>query len=235
MANFGEMSWDDDNTGKKSSSDIYMRLEQGINPVRILTKPYKYMVYFYGADDKGKGGSRVIACEDTTKDPIAALGIKPKVRFLMGIIDRKTQTYKILDAAYSVFKDINNLSNSAKWGKPTQYDINIKVDKNGAPSDYYAVIPDPKEPLSEADRAILAQVDENDLRERSAPLTPERMTELMEMIDKRKNEKSNPTVSTVTADKTPEVVSQTVSEIEVKKKVNDSDIDFPAFDDDDDD
>jgi hypothetical protein len=224
MSDFGEASWEEKDSS--SNKDIYMRLEQGDNFVRILTKPYKYSVYFYGADEKGKGGSRIIACEEGSKDPIKALGIKPKIRFLMGVIDRKTNTYKILDTAYSVYKSLKNFSNSAKWGNPTEYDINIKVDKNGAPSDYYSVLPDPKEPLSEADRKILSSVNIEDLQIRSAPLTPERMVELMEIIDRKKGEKSSP----VAAVKQPEVVAQRVTKEEVENRVASSDIDFPSFD-----
>lgn len=221
MSDFGASTWGvSDNSGK--SSDSYMRLEQGDNFVRILTRPYKYAMYFYGADNKGKGGSRIIACEDASKDPIKALGLKPKIRFLMGVIDRKTKTYKILDAAYSVYKDIQNLSTSKKWGNPTEYDINIKVDKNGAPSDYYSVIPDPKEPLSEADRELLECVNEKDLIERAAPFTAKRMIELMEIIDRKKEK--------ISVEKKVDIVAQNVTKEDVERQVADSDIDFPSFD-----
>jgi hypothetical protein len=227
MSDFGESSWEEKDSS--SGKDIYMRLEQGDNFVRILTQPYKYSVYFYGADEKGKGGSRIIACEDGSKDPIKALGIKPKIRFLMGVIDRKTNSYKILDTAYSVYKSLKNFSGSPKWGNPTGYDINIKVDKNGAPSDYYSVLPDPKEPLSEADRKFLDCINLEDLKKRTEPLPVERMIELMEIIDRKRSSSGSPN-KTNHVEKQPEVVAQKVTREEVEKQVDSSDIDFPSFD-----
>ena len=57
---FGEVSWNDDVFGgsenKKNSKDLWLRLEEGSNEMRLVTQPFQYLVHKYKKeDDKGYG------------------------------------------------------------------------------------------------------------------------------------------------------------------------------------
>jgi hypothetical protein len=102
---------------------------------------------------------------------------------LLGVISRKTGTYKILDISYAVFSQIRKYArNTARWGDPTKYDVDIVVDKNGGPTGYYSVQAVSKEPLSAADNAIKDGVDLDELKRRVTPPTPEQVLKRLEYI-----------------------------------------------------
>ena len=62
MTTFGEVSWNDDvfggNEGKKNtnSKDLFLRLEEGSNEMRLVTQPFQYLVHKYKKEgDSGFG------------------------------------------------------------------------------------------------------------------------------------------------------------------------------------
>lgn len=189
MANnkFGMTSWDEveirTNKSNVSNKDRYMRLQPGSNVVRIVTKPFQYLVHRYKANPKDPGfGERVLSSLYHGFDPLVEKGMKPKMRWYLGVIDRKTQSYKLLDVSVSVFKSIQELARDEDWGDPSQYDVDIKVDKQGGPSAYYSVIAKPKKPLSPSDLEIKQQVDLEFLKKLCTPPTPEEMQKKIDAI-----------------------------------------------------
>lgn len=225
MANkrFGMTSWDDVEIKQPqkqgSYKDTFLALEDGDNIVRLLTKPFEFLVHKYKAHEKDPGfGSRVLSSaplygEDS--DPLISKGLKPKRRWLVGVVDRKTQSYKILDLSVSVFKSIQELVRDEDWGDPKQYDINIKVDRNGGATGYYTVIPRSKKPLSAADLELSNQVDLDDLKRRTTPPSPEEMLKKIEAIH-AKSDHSGPFGGEAKAAKPADD--------------DDDDMDFPAVD-----
>lgn len=215
-AKYGLTNWDEVEVKQQSGQrkDLYMRLQDKNNVVRMITKPHEYTVHRYktNPDDPGYG-ERVMSSLYYGRDPLIEKGLKPKRRWLVGIIDRRTQSYKILDMSVSVFKSIQELVRDEDWGDPTQYDIDIKVDKNGGPTGYYTVIPKAKKPLSAADLDIKSQVDLDDLKRRCTPPTPEQVEELIKAIDAKSanNKKSGAGQATAEED-------------------DEDDVDFPAVD-----
>jgi hypothetical protein len=187
MENFGLTDWDDVEikTGNRTQTKAeYMRLKEGDNVIRLLTKPHEFKVHSYKAhpDDPGFG-KRILSSIYHGSDPLIDAGSKPKRRWLLGIIDRSTQSYKLLDISVTVFKAIQGLVRDEDWGEPTQYDINIKVDKNGGATGYYSVIPKSKKPLSAADIEIKEKIDLEDIKRRCTPPTPEKVLELMNDVN----------------------------------------------------
>lgn len=174
-ASFGEISWSDDIFGtdkKESSKDLFLRLSEGSNEVRLLTNPYQYLHHRYKREGDPGFGVKVQCSSPTGSCPLCSAGDKPKTRWLFGVIDRKTQSYKVLDVSYAVFSDVRKLArNTARWGDPTKYDIDIIVDKKGGATGYYSVQPISKEPLSAADQAIKDNIDFEDLKRRVTPPT----------------------------------------------------------------
>lgn len=200
MANvkFGLTSWDEVELKQPSnfqkSKDLYMRLENGNNIIRCVTRPHQYEVHnFKEEGDTGFGDK--IMCSSFHKEspcPVCALGDKPKRRWLVGVIDRKTQTYKILDMSVSVFKAIQELSRDDDYGNPEKYDIDIKVDKQGGATGYYTVIPKPPKALTATDIDIKNKVDLEDLMKKCTPPTPEKAQERLDAVRAKKSGKPTP-------------------------------------------
>lgn len=188
-ANYGLTNWEDVEIKQPQANkqkELYMKLEDGQNKIRILTKPHQYLVHHYKTNEKDPGfGVRILSSIHHGSDPLIDRGLKPRRRWLVGIIDRKTDSYKILDMSVSVFKSIQNLTRNEDWGDPSQYDITINVDKNGGPNGYYTVIPNSKKPLSAADIEIKQQIDLEDLKRRCTPPTPEQVEERVRAVDEK--------------------------------------------------
>lgn len=226
---FGEISWQDDvfaGSEKKNSKDLFLRLDEGSNEVRLITQPFQYLVHKYKKEgDKGYG-QKVMCSAIHGSCPLCSAGDKAKPRWLLGVISRKTQSFKILDVSYSVFSQIRKLAkNTQRWGDPSKYDIDIIVDKNGGATGYYTVQPISKEPLSAADQQIKDSVDFDDLKRRVTPLTPDLV---QKRIDKINGEGSTPVVvapTPATATPAPKAATKTA-----QVNMEEDDESFPAYD-----
>ncbi len=228
MTTFGEINWNDDvfggsdNKRNTNSKDLFLRLDEGSNELRLITQPFQYLVHKYKKDDKDKFGQKVSCSAIHGSCPLCAMGDKAKPRWLLGVISRKTGTYKILDISFAVFSQIRKLANNAKhWGDPTKYDIDIVVDKNGGATGYYSVQGLPKEPLSAADQKIKDDVDLDDLKRRVTPPTVEMVQKRLDKINGVTNSAPAATNNSTKVAKAP-AVSMTDDE-----DLGDS---FPAYD-----
>lgn len=215
--NYGLTEWEnvEIKTGNKqeNAKDLFLRLQQGSNIVRVVTKPHEYLSHRYKTRESDPGyGEKVLSSLANGRDPLFDKGMKPKKRWLVGVIDRKTQSYKILDMSVSVFKGIQELVKDEDWGDPSQYDIDIKVDKQGGATGYYTVMPKQPKPLSAADLDIKSQVDLEDLKRRCTPPTPEQMEERIASIDAKSNANRGGEAQTKTS----------------TSNDDDDDVDFPA-------
>jgi len=197
---YGMVSWDEVETQtvspNQSRRDLFMRLDAGSNTIRILTKPHEYLMHRYKTDPNDPGyGERVLSSIYHGSDPLMERGFKPKRRWLIGIIDRSTQSYKILDLGVSIFKGIQALTRDEDWGDPSQYDVDIKVDKKGGPTGYYTVTPKQPKPLTPADLEIKSQADLEELKRKCTPPTVEQVNERIAAIDAKSKSRSG-TVAT---------------------------------------
>lgn len=187
MSKHGEMSWTDTTVdgSKKSGKDSFLRLNQGSNVVRLLTLPHAYYQHKHIIPGGKKYGYRINCAdpEHRTTCPVCKAGSdKAKRRWFLGVIDRKTNTYKILDIGFAVFKAVQLLAKDDDWGDPSRYDIDIVVDPNGGPANYYAVVAKPPKPLSAADLLIKEENTSEVLDRRAAPPTPEKVQEKLDAI-----------------------------------------------------
>jgi hypothetical protein len=217
MTTFGEISWNDDvfagDKKQTNSKDLFIRLDEGSNEMRIVTQPFQYLVHKYKKEDDKGFGQKVHCSMMHGSCPLCATGDKAKARWLLGVISRKTGTYKILDISFAVFGQIRKYARATRWGDPTKYDIDIIVDKNGGATGYYSVQAIPKEPLSAEDQKVRdTQVDLDDLKRRVTPPSAE--------VVQKRIDKINGVVSAdapVSADKkasaktAPKAVTATVS------------------------
>jgi len=189
MTTFGEIGWNDDVFGgdtKKNtnSKDLFLRLEEGSNEMRLITQPFQYLVHKYKKEGDPGYGQKVLCSSIHGSCPLCEMGDKAKPRWLLGVISRKGGAYKILDVSYAVFSQIRKLArNTQRWGDPTKYDIDIIVDKNGGATGYYSVQPISKEPLSAAEQQIKDNVDFDDLKRRVTPPTADLVQKRMDKIN----------------------------------------------------
>lgn len=188
MSTFGEVSWNDDvfpgdNKKQTNSKDLFLRLNEGPNEIRILTQPHQYLVHKYKKEGDPGFGQKVQCSAIHGSCPLCADGDKAKPRWLLGVITRKDNTYKILDISFAVFSQIRKLNKNPKFGDPTKYDINIEVDKNGGATGYYSVQAYSKEALSATDQVIKDSIDFDDLKRRVTPPTPEKVQARLDKIN----------------------------------------------------
>lgn len=190
---FGEVSYNDDSYGndnnknRTNNKDLFLRLSEGSNELRLVTSPFQYLVHKYKKDaNNPRDFGQKVYCSHMHggECPLCKTGDKAKARWFYGVIDRKTGTYKILDVSFAVFSQIKKLAkNTQRWGDPTKYDIDIIVDKNGGATGYYSVQPLPKEALSAGDQAIKDSADLDDLKRRCTPPTPEQVQKRLDKIN----------------------------------------------------
>ena len=223
---FGATSWDIDtgtsNFKKDNNKDLYLRLDQGSNIVRILTRPHEYAVHQFKIEGQPGFGNRVMASgfHDGRDYLVETYGSKPKRRWLVGVIDRKTGMYKLLDISKSVFDGIRSLVRDIDYGDTQLYDIDIKVDKQGGATGYYKIVPKPAKPLSAADLEIKQNIDLDDLKRRCTPPTYEaQKARVLSIIAKTKGSADPVTTS---------VVSQQTSAPTLPSDDEEDSFDFPA-------
>jgi hypothetical protein len=188
MTTFGEVSWTDDvfggdNKKTTNSKDLFLRLDEGPNEMRLVTQPFQYLVHKYKKDGDTGFGQKVQCSAIHGSCPLCATGDKAKPRWLLGVISRKTNSYKILDISFAVFSQIRKYAKNPKFGDPTKYDFNIEVDKNGGATGYYSAQALPKEPLSASDQVIKDNADLDDLKRRVTPPTAETVQKRIDRIN----------------------------------------------------
>lgn len=119
----------------------YMKLQQGDNRFRILSKPIIGWL-----DWKDKVPYR-FAMDSRPEKPLGKNPIRHFWAFL--VFDYADQAVKILEITQStVQKAIADLNKDAEWGAPYEYDIKI-VRKGQDLKTEYSVIPSSKKELSE--------------------------------------------------------------------------------------
>src|SRR5579885_2269990 len=131
----GEVNWDTvgNRSGKsEGGKDEWMRLEDGINTVRIVTNPHQYLVHksVKPVGDKGYGQRVLCAIDDC---PLCKMGHQATTRWYVGIIDRKSNSYKVLDVGGSVVFKLKSLNKNPRWNDPKRYDIDIVKDSKADP------------------------------------------------------------------------------------------------------
>lgn len=187
---FGLSSYDDyefNNRPKNNNKDLWLRLQTGANPLRIVTDPFLYMVHKYKEEGDKGFGDKINCSKYHGKCPLCEMGLKASPRWYVGVIDRRTNTYKILDMSSAIYKDLQIYARKEAWGNPMSYEIDINVDPNAGPTGYYRVVPDEKRPLSDSDVFIKQAVNLDELKRRCTPPTPEEVNERLARIRAKKN------------------------------------------------
>lgn len=145
---FGEVDWNSGDVGTNSSSgrSDFMKLKEGENVVRIMGNPIQYYSHWIDTPD---GQKRKIVSPIDNPELIRKLedaGFKRKPQWIVKVLDRSDETFKILEIGSQVYNGVKALFNNLKWGKVTGYDVSIMRGKPGS-QPLYTVTPNPKETL----------------------------------------------------------------------------------------
>jgi len=180
----GEISWDSaTESSQKNNRDAFLRLSPGSNVVRLITMPHQYYQHKYKVNPTDKFGQRITCSTPSgTGCPICDKGDKPKKRWYVGVIDKKTGTSKILDFSFAVLKGIQAYANDEDWGSPLNYDIDIVVDPNGGATGYYTVVAKPKKPLNASELQLKDAFDAEELVRRTVPPSFSQVAEKLERL-----------------------------------------------------
>lgn len=213
---FGLVGWEQvefsNRGGGDRKRDQFIRLQSGSNIVRLVTKPYQYVIHKWKENQNDKGyGDKVMCSMFHGSCPLCELGDRPKQRWYVGVIDRKTQSYKILDMSPAIFQKVQTFNRSEMWGDPGTYDIDIVVDKNAGATGYYNVVSHPKTALSDKDVEIkTGEVDHDALKKRCMPPKPGEVIRQMGVIRAKKTNQDGDVAETVeTVQAAPAPVTQT--------------------------
>lgn len=185
----GPISWDDNtNLGGKGKKDtnkeLFLRLKDGPNVIRLVTTPYQYYTHKGVKKDDEKGFGRKVPCSQVHGScPLCDMGLDPSPRYFLGVIDRAENKYKVLDVSWSTLQDIKGFANDPIWGDPMKYDLNIHKDPNH-PTKYYTVKANPHTPLSPTDQKLRDEADLTELEYKSTPLTPDVVQKIVDKIAK---------------------------------------------------
>ena len=230
---FGEVNWTDDvfpgDKKNTNSKDLFLRLDAGENEMRLITQPYQYLVHKYKKEGDTGYGSKVQCSAIHGSCPLCETGDKAKPRWLLGVISRKTNAYKILDISFAVFSQIRKYAkNTQRFGDPQKYDINIEVDKNGGATGYYSVQALNKEPLSATDQSIKDTADLEDLKRRVTPPTPENVQKRIDKINGAPNTDGKPSLPVAAKTASKPATSKAPPAVEL---ADDEDLDaaFPSY------
>jgi hypothetical protein len=191
---FGEIDWSADlNLGRSTNQDnnspgkdVWLRLKEGSNPIRILTRPHQYQTHPQIKQEGAPGfGQKVGCCKESGSDvvcPLCAEGYYTQSRFLLGVIDRRENAFRILDVNRMVIEQLRTYNKTA-WGDPTTYEVDMFMDKKAkTPGEYYKIVPIEKKPLSATDQLIRDQADLDYLKRRVQPPSLEVVQKRLEKI-----------------------------------------------------
>lgn len=188
----GPVSWDEEtNFGDKekrtSNKDLFLHLNEGSNTVRIITQAYQYPVHKNIKKDGEPGFGRKVPCSKANGScPLCDLKYPISPRYYIGVIDRATNAYKVLDVSWNTHQDIKGFAQDKIWGPPVKYDLNIIRDSKSK-TKFYTVRPNPHTPLSPADQKIRDEADLQLLEFKSSPLAPEVVQKIVNNIAKDGN------------------------------------------------
>jgi hypothetical protein len=135
-------------------SNNYMKLEDGDNRIRFLSSPILGYVWWINKDgvvrqegEKPEKGDRPVRVKRDGVVPSEAAGVY-KHFWAAVVYNYRDEQIQVLEVTQSsIQKLVDELSKSADWGDPREYDIVIKKTGEGLETRYPSVIPSPKKDL----------------------------------------------------------------------------------------
>lgn len=146
-----EMAWGQIKSAGTGEGTPYVKLQPGVNVMRIVGLPYEVEVHWEESLD---GSKKRIVCLGVGC-PICKAGHVPQKKFQVLVIDRTDGKLKILEGGNSIFRQIKDYAMDADYGDPSKYDIKIKKEGSGRETKYTIVASPKKSELTPEEQALL--------------------------------------------------------------------------------
>lgn len=172
MINHGELSYEDaaSETSNRSEKVAFMRLKEGNNVLRFISLPHKYHSHSWKPEGTSGYGTKICCTAELGSCDLCAADVKVDTRFYYLVIDRETDTVKLLDVGTQLFNKLKDLAQNKFWGDPQTYDVAVVRNKAAGPSGFYNVVPaGSKGPLSVSDQVLRDACDTSVLAKRCTP------------------------------------------------------------------
>lgn len=165
----GRVDWESGDLGNGG----YMKLEEGSNVVRIITPPYQFYIH-WTTDESGQQKKVKCAVNDC---PVCSRGEFAKARWLVGVLNRKTNKPTLLEIGPQIFKQIKALKGKKAWGDPRGFDLDLTRNPKGS-NPLYTTTPEAKAKLSDEEITMVKEfIEDTDFDTLVAPSTPEQVRE----------------------------------------------------------
>lgn len=148
----GEMDWGSVRSGGNGEGTPFLKLEPGINQIRIVGKPFQVDIHW---EKTLEGATKKVICPGTGC-PICKAGHVPMSRFQVLAINRKTNKVEILEGGPKIFGSFKDFAMDADYGDPTKYDFKIKKEGSGRETKYNVIAAPQKRDLNEEEEALVA-------------------------------------------------------------------------------
>jgi hypothetical protein len=140
---------------RQESVGNYMSLEEGANPIRVLSSAVVGWEWWTADQEGNRTPNRVRNQADVPWEFVRTADKKDKAKEFWAFVvyNQNAKTVQILEIKQqTIMRLLEGLVKSPKWGNPRDYDIVIFKSKTG-PNPYdveYSVMPEPKEPIDPA-------------------------------------------------------------------------------------
>ena len=146
-----DMDWGSVKESGTGGNVDFIKLQNGVNPMRIVGKPSLIDIHW----EEGVDGSKKKVICPGPGCPICKAGNSPQSRYQIQVIDRVDGKVKVLEGGPTIFNAIKAYAMDPEYGDPTRYDIRIKKEGTGRETKY-TVVPSPnKTGLTDAERAAV--------------------------------------------------------------------------------
>ncbi|AEO93636.1 single strand DNA binding protein [Bacillus phage G] len=127
-----ELDWGSVRAGGSGEGTPFIKLQPGVNQVRVVGKPYLVDIHW----EKGLDGqNKKVVCPGAGC-PVCKAGHVPMARYQVLVIDRTDNKVKILEGGPRIFSAIKDYAMDPDYGDPSKYDLKIKKEGSGRETKY---------------------------------------------------------------------------------------------------
>jgi hypothetical protein len=167
----------------ESGESKYVKFKIGENKLRIVSDVYESLRHQLKINDQFKNIACPKTLDRTAPCPICSMGDKPKDRWIVKVIDRSSNTVKILESGHMIFGQLSSLNENPEYGDPREFDITIT--RKGEKLDTeYNVIPARVNSKLTAEEIKMVKDDKFDLELYTTPRTEGELKEILKGVEK---------------------------------------------------
>ena len=158
---YGEIDWNSGDASTGGGSKVeFMKLDVGTSTVRIMGNPHQFYIHWLELPDGSKRKINSPIADPELLRELDEADFKRKPRWMVKVLDRSDNKFKLLEIGSQIYNGIRSLYNNPKWGKVTEYDIDIIRGKPGT-NPLYSVQPNPKEKIGSEYREAFIQFNDS--------------------------------------------------------------------------